>query len=109
MPEQRNDRIAIIDALQSADIDNPLVRAVIGDIQHMDRRAREQIAFVGEIPDFIYIPPVGDEAERVALAIWTGQFTHAISWQVQNEIQHALESRVALACLPQEPRTVWLS
>ncbi len=109
MPEQRNDRSAIIGALQGGDIDDPLVRAVIADIQHMDRRAREQIAFIGDVPDFIYIPPIDDEAERVALAIWSGQFHHAISWQVRSEIQHALEVRPVLACMPQEPKTVWLS
>ncbi len=108
MPEQRNDRIAIVAALQGTDAKAPLVRAVIADIQHMDRRAREQIAFVGEIPDFINIPPVDDEAETVALEIWAGQFHHAISWQVRNEIIQALEMRIELEGLPSEPRTVWL-
>jgi hypothetical protein len=106
--EQRNDRFAIISALQSANPDNPLVRAVIGELQQMDRRAREQIAFIGDIPDCIYMPPLSDETERVALAIWAGKFHHAISCQVQSEIQAALELRQSLACMPQEPRTVWL-
>lgn len=106
--EQRNDLPAIISALQNDDTASPLVRAVIAELQQMDRRAREQIAFVGDIPDCIYMPPLNDETERVALAIWAGKFDHAISWQVQSEIRAALELRVNLACMPQEPTTVWL-
>jgi hypothetical protein len=107
--QQRNDRFAIIAALQGADTEDPLVRAVICDIQQMNRRAREQIAFVGDVPEFIYMPPVSSEAERVALAIWSGQFHHAISWQVQNAIQLALELHIGLETLPQEPKRAWLS
>jgi len=90
-PQERNNRGAIIDALQGMNPHDPLVRAVICDLQQMARRAREQIAFIGDIPDFIYIPPLNDETERVALAIWAGKFTHEISLQVQSEIQSALD------------------
>jgi hypothetical protein len=107
--EQRNDRIAIIAALQGSDAANPLVRAVIADLQHMARRAQEQIAFVGDIPDYIYIPPLSDEAERVALAIWSGKFDYAVSWQIQTEIRMALELQVSLPCPPPQPQTVWLN
>jgi len=107
--DQRNDRIAIITALQGGDAENPLVRAVIADLQHMARRAQEQIAFIGDIPDYIYIPPLSDETEKVALAIWSGKFNYAVSWQIQSEIRVALELHVNMARLPPQPQTVWLN
>jgi hypothetical protein len=107
-PEQRNNRSAIIDALQGMNPADPLVRAVICDLQQMARRAREQIAFIGDIPDFIYIPPLNDETERVALAIWAGKFDHAISLQVQSEIQSALDLPGDPSYQQAEPQRAWL-
>ena len=94
---QRNDRREILCALAARDVGDPFVRAVVAEMQQIDRRACEQIAFLGTVPEVITMPPIGDEIADIALSLWAGDSPCVVSPEVQLEIATSCCGRVVIS------------
>ncbi|MGE0155300.1 MAG: hypothetical protein AB7R90_21985 [Reyranellaceae bacterium] len=66
----RNDCEAILAAVHSGNEADPYMKAILREIERLNRRLEAQTAFLGRVPETFVTPPFADALESVAFDLW---------------------------------------